>query len=352
MRRRYSDVHRAGCCEAGVHRAGCRRAGVGRACAHRPEDRPTGCAVSGPAGAADQAERPHADGAPEVADARETEVGGMLVRRSLPRPRRRTVGAWCFVDHFGPLAVGPDGGIDIGPHPHTGLQTVTYLLEGEVLHRDSLGSEQVIRPGQLNLMSAGRGVAHAEEPAGRLAGGKPGSGRLHGVQLWVAQPEATRAADPAFEHHEELPQADLGGATATVLVGELGAASSAARQDSPLLGAALDVRRGGVVVPLARAYEHLVVVLDGTLLLGDRPLRPGQSAHLPPGGDELALAAPDGAQVLLLGGEPFPEPIMMWWNFVGRSRDELREARASWAAGDDRFGPVATGLSRIPAPTI
>ena len=311
--------------------------------------------MSGPVGAADAADRPVADGAPDIASARETEVGGLRVRRSLPRPRRRTVGAWCFVDHFGPLAVGPDGGLDIGPHPHNGLQTVTYLLDGEVLHRDSLGSEQVVRPGQLNLMSAGRGVAHAEEPTGRLSGGQrqpPRSGRLHGVQLWVAQPDATRAATAAFEHHEQLPQVEVDAVTATVLVGQLGDAASPARQDTPLLGAALDLRRGGAVLPLVAAYEHLLVVLDGTLLLGDEPLHAGQSAHLAPGRAEVALAAPDGAQVLLLGGEPFSEPVAMWWNFVGRSKDELRTARQQWAAGDDRFGPVDTALARIPAPAL
>lgn len=304
-------------------------------------------------GAADIAGRPLSDGAVDIAAARDTEVGGMRVRRSLPRPRRRTVGAWCFVDHFGPLAVGPDGGLDIGPHPHTGLQTVTYLLDGEVLHRDSLGSEQVLRPGQLNLMSAGSGVAHAEEPTGRLSGGQRSparSGQLHGVQLWVAQPDTTRSGAAAFEHHEQLPQVELGDAIATVLVGQLGDATSPARQDTPLLGAALDLRRGSALLPLGEAYEHLVVVLHGTLLLGDEPLHPGQSAHLAPGRVELALAAPDGARLLLLGGEPFPEPVVMWWNFVGRSTEELRAAREQWASGDDRFGPVETALDRIPAP--
>jgi redox-sensitive bicupin YhaK (pirin superfamily) len=304
--------------------------------------------VSGPVGRSDDAETPASGdhGAPEVVEARQADVGGMVVRRSLPRPRRRTVGAWCFVDHFGPLAVGPTGGIDIGPHPHAGLQTVTYLLDGEVLHRDSLGSEQVIRPGQLNLMSAGLGVAHAEEPTGHY------SGRMHGVQLWVAQPEATRGGPSAFEHHEQLPQVELDDAVATVLVGELSAAASDARQDTPLLGVSLALQRGGASVPLTPSHEHLVVVLDGTLVLGDAPLHPGQSAYLRPGRDELALAAPDGATVLLLGGEPFPEPIVMWWNFVARSKDEVREARTSWEAGDDRFGPVTSGHSRIPAPEI
>ena len=307
--------------------------------------------MSGPVGRAD------ADAAPggaapeppavEVADARESVVGTMTVRRSLPKARRRTVGAWCFVDHFGPLAVEPDGGIDIGPHPHTGLATVTYLLDGQVLHRDSLGSEQVIRPGQLNLMTADAGLSHAEEPTGHYRG------TLHGVQLWVAQPEATRKGEPAFEHHEELPRQELTGAEVTVLVGTLAGSSSPARQDTPLLGAALTVSSSGTVVPLDPTYEHVVVVLDGVLVLADdRPVHVGQSAYLGVGRQELVLTAPDGAQVLLLGGEPFPEPIVMWWNFVGRSRAELAEAREQWESGADRFGRVATGLGRVPAPLL
>ena len=282
----------------------------------------------------------------ELVDARSSQVGETTVRRSLPKARRRTVGAWCFVDHFGPLAVEPDGGLDIGPHPHTGLSTVTYLLDGEVLHRDSLGTEQVVRPGQLNLMTAGHGVSHAEEPTGHYRG------TMQGVQLWVAQPAATRLGPPAFEHHAALPELVLDGADVTLLVGELAGASSPARRDSDLLGAAVDVR-GATVLPLQRAHEHLVVVLDGVLVLDDgRPVHPGQSAYLGTGRDELVLTAPDGARVLLVGGTPFEEQIVMWWNFVGRSRDEIAAASADWAAGEDRFGTVATSLERIPAPPL
>ena len=282
----------------------------------------------------------------EIHDARTSDVGGTTVRRSLPRARRRTVGAWCFVDHCGPLAGGPDGGIDIGPHPHCGLATVTYLLDGQVLHRDSLGSEQVIRPGQLNLMTAGRGLSHAEEPTGHYRG------LLHGVQLWVAQPDRTRHGAPAFEHHDELPRVELPGADATVLVGGLvgHGAVSPARSDTPLLGASIDLRPGAVELPLDPSYEHLVVVLDGVLVLGDAPVRPGQNAYLGVGRNEVELVAPDGARVLLLGGEPFEERIVMWWNFVGRSRDELAEAARQWDAADERFGRVATSLPRVPAP--
>ena len=282
--------------------------------------------------------------AAEVQDARESTVGGITVRRSLPKARRRTVGAWCFVDHFGPLAVGPDGGIDIGPHPHTGLHTVTYLLDGQVLHRDSLGIEQVIRPVQLNLMTAGSGLSHAEEPTGHYRG------TMHGVQLWVAQPEGTRNGAPAFAHHAELPRVELDGAEATVLVGSLDGAQSPARQDTPLLGASLSLRAGETEIGLETSYEHLLVVLDGLLVLEDRPLAPGQSAYLGVGHSQVRLGAPEPTRVLLLGGLPFEEQIVMWWNFVGRSREELAEAGRQWTAADERFGRVDSPLPRVPLP--
>src|SRR4051794_9752091 len=150
----------------------------------------------------------------EISDSRTATVGGVTVRRALPRRTRRTVGAWCFADHMGPAAATENEGLDIGPHPHIGLQTVTWLIDGKVLHRDSLGSEQLIAPGQLNLMTSGAGIAHAEETSGTYVG------QLHGIQLWVALPERTRNGGSAFEHHRELPQVDLDRAVATVLLGE------------------------------------------------------------------------------------------------------------------------------------
>src|SRR5947209_4908276 len=173
--------------------------------------------MSGPLDSQDSSDRTVATAEPpvvEVTDSREATVGTMRVRRALPRRQRRTVGAWCFVDHMGPQQVTEAHGPDIGPHPHMGLHTVTWLVDGAVLHRDSLGSEQLIRPGQLNLMTAGHGVVHAEEAVDGYRG------TLHGVQLWVAQPAATRDDGAAFEQHAELPVVEQGGAVATVLVGE------------------------------------------------------------------------------------------------------------------------------------
>jgi quercetin 2,3-dioxygenase len=290
------------------------------------------------------------DGAPparpqvELLTGRATEVAGLPVRRVLPSRPRRTVGAWCFVDQLGPAILDEQLAVEIGPHPHTGLQTVTWLTAGAQVHRDSLGSEQLVRPGQLNLMTAGGGVAHAEESLEYR-------GPVAGVQLWVAQPEATRHGPADFEHHADLPQVDLGPATGTVLVGRLGETESKARADTPLLGVDLALRPGTTVVPLPAGHEHAVVVLEGAARLdGDRPVEPGVLAYLGPGRDEVALEAREPSRVLLLGGEPLGERLVMWWNFVARSRDEVDAAYADWQAGAERFGPVRSDLARIPAP--
>ena len=271
------------------------------------------------------------------------QVGAVQVRRALPRRAHRTVGAWCFADHMGPVSVTGPGQVDIGPHPHMGLQTVTWLVAGELLHRDSLGSEQLIRPGQLNLMTAGHGIAHAEESTGSYRGS------FHGMQLWVAQPEVTRHDAPAFEHHAELPEVEVGDATATVLVGVFAGATSPARRDTDHVGVELVLRPGITTLPLEPSFEHALVVFDGTVAVEGREVGPGTLAyvgHL----DELTLTGP--ARVMLLGGVPFESEIAMWWNFVGRTRDELRTAREQWQDDDGRFGTVASGLPRIAAPEI
>jgi redox-sensitive bicupin YhaK (pirin superfamily) len=276
----------------------------------------------------------------EIIAGRDEQVGRFRVRRSLPTRGRRTVGAWCFADHMGPAEVTEEHGLDVGPHPHIGLQTVTWLRAGEVLHRDSLGSEQRIAPGQLNLMTAGRGVAHAEERTGTYRG------PVHGIQLWVAQPEATRHGDPAFEHHAELPQAELDGAIATVLVGELAGATSPARADTPIVGAELALH-AATTVPLRPGFEHGLVVLEGSVLVDGVSLEPGALGFLGSGRAELALQPQASAAVMLLGGEPFGEKLLMWWNFVARTRDEIDAAHGSWVQDDGRFGTVASTLPRI-----
>ena len=281
----------------------------------------------------------------EVTDGREAVVGTTTVRRVLPRRTRRTVGAWCFADHMGPEQVTETEGLDIGPHPHMGLHTVTWLVEGAVLHRDSLGSEQLIRPGQLNLMTAGRGIAHAEEHV------RTYRGTLHGAQLWVAQPSETRDGAADFAHHAELPRAEIGGAVATVLIGELAGVSSPARQDTPLVGADLAMNPGVTTWPLRPDFEHALVVLDGEVAVGgDHVVRPGQLGYLGLGRESLELAALAPTRVLLLGGVPFEEKLAMWWNFVARTKEELAQARTQWATYDERFGEVSSTLPRIAAP--
>jgi hypothetical protein len=294
----------------------------------------------------------------EISASRIADVGGVEVRRALPRRTRRTVGAWCFADHMGPLRAGDpaapgDGGVgsvglQVGPHPHMGLQTVTWLIAGELLHRDSLGSEQEIRAGQLNLMTAGNGVSHAEESTGRR---QP---QMHGIQLWVAQPETTRHGSPAFEHHAQLPRLDIGTATATVLVGDFAGALSPARRDTRHAGVELALRAGRAQLPLNPAYEYAIVVLEGAIGLPadgkDERVVPGELAYLGLGRDELAADTADGARLLLIGGEPFESPLLMWWNFVGRTREEMDKARADWEAGAERFGQTGSRLPRIGAP--
>lgn len=280
----------------------------------------------------------------EVVPGRTTTVGGAAVRRVLPRRAHRTIGAWCFFDHFGPTGSGA-GGLQIGPHPHIGLQTVTWLLSGRVLHRDSLGSEQLIRPGQLNVMTAGAGIAHAEEtPPGEET-------TVHGVQLWIAQPEATRHGAPAFEHHAELPVVGLAAGRATVLSGDLGGARSPARQDTDLVGAQLDLGRGRSSVVLRTAFEHGVVPLTGPATLDGQSVEPGTMGYLGPGRTEVAIGADAPVVLMLVGGTPLPEPVLMGWNFVARTRQEIDQAHADWAAHHRRFGPVHSALPRVTAPS-
>ena len=289
----------------------------------------------------------------ELLPGREVVLGGtrgMPVLRTLPNRDRRMVGAWCFVDHFGPDDVSRSGGMRVPPHPHTGLQTVTWLVEGEVRHRDSIGSDQLIRPGQLNLMTAGRGIAHAEEspaPAGPV---------LHGLQLWVALPAGTRAVEAAFEHHGELPRVELssgGGVTATVLLGQLAGAVSPATTFTPIVGAELTVAGGAeAVVPLDAGFEYAALCVDGPAEVDGVAVPRGTLLYLGAGRSELPVRSDAPARLVLLGGEPFAEEIVMWWNFIARTHDEIVRAREDWMAGRG-FGTVhGFEGDPLPAPVL
>jgi quercetin 2,3-dioxygenase len=278
-------------------------------------------------------------------ESRVVPLGGLRaiqVHRLLPQRALPTVGAWCFLDKFGPQRAD----MRVLPHPHTGLQTVTWPLAGEVRHRDSLGHDVVIRPGQLNLMTSGPGIAHSEFSLGA----KP---LLDGLQLWVALPAGTDAA-PAFEQHTDLPIYSDGDLRASVFMGRLGEVASPATTYSELVGAEIRVPAGASSsIPLRLAYEHAVLVLDGTIAVADAELAPGPLLYLGIGRSELGLAATTDARFILLGGEPFTDDLVMWWNFVGRSHDEIAAARADWEAESERFGVVdGHDGERIPAPVL
>ena len=269
----------------------------------------------------------------ELTSARTASVGDMTVKRLLPLRQRRSVGAWCFIDHYGPMSVDGVRGMAVPPHPHIGLQTVTWLFAGNVLHKDSLGSEQMIWPGQLNLMTAGRGIAHSEESPAEH------DPLLHGVQLWVALPDRSRFVEPVFEHHGDLPSARLGDLAVTVLIGSLAGLGSPATTFASIVGAELTAARDVVErIPLQPSFEHAVVLTTGSARVAETNLAAENLLYLPPGRDELAITAREGTVLMLLGGMPLGEPLLMWWNFVARTPDEIASAVEGWRAG--MFGHV------------
>src|SRR5680860_183572 len=269
------------------------------------------------------------------------------VRRILPNKHRRMIGAWCFLDHYGPDDIKATGGMWVPPHPHTGLQTVTWLFEGEGMHTDSLGSQQWILPGQLNVMTAGHGIAHAEvspEHAPKY---------LHGVQLWTALPHAARESAPAaFTHIAELPTYSSGGLTCKVFMGELAGKRSTAPAFTPLVGAEITLEPGSAqTIPLNPAFEYGVLSLQGTVTIGGTEVPQNAMSYLGDGLRDLSVSSGRGATensvLMLLGGAPLEEQIVMWWNFIGRSHEEIVEQRQAWN-GDgiawvpERFGQVAS----------
>jgi redox-sensitive bicupin YhaK (pirin superfamily) len=281
----------------------------------------------------------------------------MEVHRALPQRDLPMVGAWCFLDRFGPQTTA----MRVEPHPHIGLQTVTWPLVGEVRHRDSVGSDVVVRRGALNLMTSGEGISHSEYSVG------DGPVPLDALQLWVALPESRRHGVPAFERHENLPVVDLGGgAEATVVMGFFAGVQSPASVFTPLAGAEVRVPAGSTVrLPLQSDWEYAVVGVAGTVEVQTDagtvlPVEPLQLLYLGLHRDEVEITAPADATLFVLGGEPFDGDIVMWWNFVGRSHDEIVEARDDWEAGAARFGRVVhDGVAlrrvqhpRIPAPPL
>ncbi|GAA3600358.1 pirin family protein [Klugiella xanthotipulae] len=268
-----------------------------------------------------------ASGAVTIIEARNVPLGGvraMTVRRTLPHRERSTIGAWCFADHYGPddLTAGP--GMVVPPHPHTGLQTVSWLFSGEIEHRDSTGSHEMVRPGELNLMTAGRGISHSEVST-------DAERYLHGVQLWTVLPDASRRVAAHFEHHT-IPAVHYGQATLLVFMGQLAGFSSPATTYSPLVGAEIRLpANADVVIPVQAGFEHGVLVDEGEVRLNATEIPRRALGIVAPGFRTLQLRSGDApARIILLGGEPLNESIVMWWNFIARSHEEIVEMRAQW----------------------
>ena len=264
----------------------------------------------------------------EVLTPREVPLGGlraMTVRRTLPQRQRSLIGAWCFVDHYGPDEVSEAGGMVVPPHPHTGLQTVSWLFTGEIEHRDSAGHHAMVRPGQLNLMTAGRGISHSEYST-------PGTTVLHGAQLWLALPDGDRQVEPTFEHYAPDPVTGSGW-EARVFIGSLLGAVSPVRTYSPLLGAELTLAEGTTLeVPVDPTHELGVLLDTGEVSVDGKPLAPNDLGFIEPGSQSITLDARADSRLLLLGGPPFGEQIVMWWNFIGREHEEVVGYRAEWEA--------------------
>jgi redox-sensitive bicupin YhaK (pirin superfamily) len=279
--------------------------------------------------------------------AREANVGGLNVYRALPNRKRRLVGPWCFLDHYGPLSFESGKPMDVAPHPHIGLQTVTWLFSGEALHKDSLDNEQLILPGQLNLMTAGKGISHSEETPVRH------SSKLHGLQFWVALPDSHRNNEPAFHHYSNLPEIDFYGARAVVLMGTLGKTKSPAASFSELLGAEFSTKQKvEAEVPINSDFEHAIFPIEGTVTLEKQILQPDALYYVGSGRESLSFQMAAETKVLLLGGAPFGEKILMWWNFVARTQEEIARARNEWEEGTD-FGTVKRYAGRrIAAPPL
>ncbi|MFF3782031.1 pirin family protein [Streptomyces sp. NPDC001933] len=269
------------------------------------------------------------------------------VRRLLPNLGRRMVGAWAFVDHYGPDDIADEPGMQVPPHPHMGLQTVSWLHAGEVLHRDSLGSLRTIRPRELGLMTSGRAISHSEESP------KAHARFLHGAQLWVALPAAHRQVEPHFQHHPDLPTVSAPGLVATLILGELDGTTSPGTTYTPIVGADVALAAGAEArLPLDPDFEYAVLSMSGQAEVDGVPVLPGSMLYLGCGRTELPLRADSDAGLMLLGGEPFEEEIVMWWNFIGRSHEEIEEARQAWMESS-RFGDVkGYDGDRLPAPEL
>ena len=275
------------------------------------------------------------------------DLGGFKVRRVLPGKARTMVGPFIFVDQFGPARLAPGEAMDVRPHPHINLATVTWLFEGAIDHRDSLGTFATIRPGQVNLMTAGRGIVHSERsPQAERSAGPT----MFGMQTWLALPDGREEIDPAFEAQTDLPRIEAGGASARVIMGELWGQRAPTTCHTETIYAEIVLAPGGSIPIDAEADERAVMLVGGEAEIGGTVLRLYELAILAPGA-ALTLTSTTGARVMLLGGEAFTTPRHVWWNFVSSSRERINQAKDDWRGG--KF-PLVPGDSDefIPLPEI
>ncbi|SDU80095.1 hypothetical protein SAMN04489737_1095 [Arcanobacterium phocae] len=301
---------------------------------------------------------PSADGvAVEIITSREVPLGGlraMTVYRTLPQRQRSLIGAWCFIDQYGPDNVTNTGGMDVAPHPHTGLQTVSWLFEGAITHHDSGGNHAVVLPGEANFMTAGYGICHSEVSTQDTT-------VLHGVQLWVALPEEARHGERRFDHYVP-PVVKLYGGQVRVFVGTLAGSDSPVPTFTPLVGAEVVVEpHATLTLDVNPAFEHGLLVDSGDIDLDGTAVARTELAYTGIGNSRLHIrnSADTPGRLLLIGGEPFTEQVVMWWNFLARDSAELGEMRQAWENESERFGKTLgyighdpTGLVRIPAPVL
>lgn len=287
--------------------------------------------------------------------ANQKDVGGIPIARLLPQGSRRTVGPWCFLDHAGPSVFEENNpGMQVGAHPHTNLQTFTWMLEGEVWHQDSLGYRQLIRPGQVNLMTAGtgdeRGISHTEQTP-------EGVDRLHAVQLWIALP-MNKQIEPAFEHYPELPTWTEDGIAHVLTTGSFGGHTAPTTQHSPMVAVDMRWERDKTVtLPAETGWEYGVLVIAGRVTVGGESVGPDELGVIElDGADRFELQAEAGTHLMLVGGERLPHPTLIWWNFVADTPEALSKAVEDWNSGSDRFGPdidlSGTKLTRLEAPPV
>lgn len=279
---------------------------------------------------------------------REAVIGDNLhIHRALPTKEKRLIGAWCFLDHAGPTVLSEGEDFLVGPHPHIGLQTFTWMLEGEMEHLDSLGYKQLIRPYEINLMTAGKGISHVEKsPQGH-------SSRLHTAQLWIALPDSHRHIDPAFDHYENLPVIEQDGCQLTVLAGDFLGQHSPVKVYSNMVGVDISAKKASSTqFGLSPEFEYGILVLHGSATIDGETVQPDELIYLGQQRSELSITLAENTRLLLLGGEPFAEDIIVWWNFVARTTEEIQQATVDWKTSN-RFGEIKEfNDHRLTAPAI